>query len=197
VPARTPQRHAVVWIWPISVLVAAGVVFLVTNPFLWPDPVGRSWLLFENRRDEMTQQQKDVPSRAVFTLDRRAALVWERSVYNDAFSPSRLRLPLEAILTVVGAVWLGIRALRPGRGRPRAERQVFLWLACLWLGVSLGLGFLLQHYFVPTATIATLLSGLAVGWSVQAVWRLARHRLPAVPSAKTVPASAERAGAVG
>jgi hypothetical protein len=196
-PSRTPQRHAVVWIWPISVLVAAGVVFLVTNPFLWPDPVGRSWLLFENRRDEMTQQQKDVPSRAVFTLDRRAALVWERSVYNDAFSPSRLRLPLESILTVVGAVWLGIRALRPGRGRPRVERQVFLWLACLWLGVSLGLGFLLQHYFVPTATIATLLSGLAVGWSVQAVWRLAHHWLPAVPSAKTVPAGAERAGAVG
>jgi hypothetical protein len=199
-PVPAPRRHAAIWIWPISVLVAAGVVFLVTNPFLWPDPVGRSWLLFENRRDEMTQQQKDAPSRAVFTLERRAALVWERSVYNDAFSPSRLRLPLEAILTVVGAVWLGIRALRPGRGRPRAERQVFLWLACLWLGVSLGLGFLLQHYFVPTATIATLLSGLAVGWSVQAIWQLARRWRPAVASAgsvTSVSAGVEPAGSVG
>jgi hypothetical protein len=63
---------------------------------------------------------------------------------------------------------------------------VLLWLACLWIGVSLGLGFLLQHYFVPTATIATLLSGLAVGWIAQATWSLARRwlagtTLPAPP----------------
>ena len=87
VPDAPPDsRHRVcVWIWPLCVLAAAGFVFVVTNPFLWPDPVGRIWLLFENRRDEMTQQQKDVPSRAAFTLGHRASLVWERSVYNDAF----------------------------------------------------------------------------------------------------------------
>ena len=180
VPDAPPEgQHRVsVWIWPLSALAAAGFVFVVSNPFLWPDPVGRTWLLFENRRDEMTQQQKDVPSRAVHTLGHRASLVWERSVYNDAFSPSRLGWPLEGVLTVVGAVWLAVRAVRPGRGRPRAERQVFLWLALTWLGVSLGLGFLLQHYFVPTATIATLLSGLAVGWGARAAWQLVRRRLP-------------------
>jgi hypothetical protein len=187
--APADGKHRVgVWIWPLGVLAAAGFVFLITNPFLWPDPVGRTWLLFENRRDEMTQQQEHVPSRAVYTLDRRATLVWERSVFNDAFSPSRLNWPLEAVGTIVGAIWLGVRALRPGRGRPRAERQVFLWLAFLWLGVSLGLGFLLQHYFVPTAMAAILLSGLAVGWSVQAVWQLLRRRLP-------TPARGPRAGA--
>jgi len=179
-PADGKHRVAV-WIWPVCVLAAAGFVFVVTNPFLWPDPIGRTWLLFENRRDEMAQQQKDVPSRAVYTLNHRASLVWERSVYNDAFSPSRLGTPLESVLTVVGAIWLGARALRPGRGRPRAERLVFIWLACTWLGVSLGLGFLLQHYFVPTATIATLLSGLAVGWSVQAAWRLVHPWLRTSP----------------
>jgi hypothetical protein len=179
--STSPPHRATVWIWPLSVLAAAAFVFVVTNPFLWPDPVGRTWLLFENRRDEMTQQQKDVPARAVFGLSHRASLVWERSVYNDAFSPSRLRLPLEAVLTVVGAVWLAVRAARPGRGRPRAERLVFLWLTYLWIGVSLGLGFLLQHYFVPTATIATLLSGLAIGWSAQAAWSLARRWLITSP----------------
>jgi len=194
VPDAPPDsRHRVcVWIWPLCVLAAAGFVFVVTNPFLWPDPVGRTWLLFENRRDEMTQQQKDVPSRAVFTLGHRASLVWERSVYNDAFSPSRLHWPLEAVLTVVGAVWLAVRAARPGRGRPRAERQVLLWLACTWIGVSLGLGFLLQHYFVPTATIATLLSGLAVGWSVQAAWHLVRPWLRTSPPSPL--SGAERGG---
>jgi hypothetical protein len=175
--STSTSHRAAIWVWPLSVLAAAGVVFVVTNPFLWPDPLGRTRLLFENRRDEMAQQQQDVPSRAVHAFSDRASLVWERSTYNDAFSPSRLGLPLEAVLTVVGALWLAVRAARPGRGRPRVERLVLLWLACLWIGVSLGLGFLLQHYFVPTATIATLLSGLAVGWIAQATWSLARRWL--------------------
>ncbi len=175
------------WLWPLGVITTAVFVFVITNPFLWPNPVARTWLLFENRRDEMTQQQRDVPSRAVYTLDRRAALVWERSVFNDAFAPSRLGWPLEAPLTVVAAVWLAVRAARPGTGQPRVDRLVFLWLACLWTGVSLGLGFLLQHYFVPTAMTVTLLSGLAVGWTVQAAWQVV---LRDVPQIRTAPATA-------
>ena len=177
----SPSARVAVWVWPLTVLAAAGFVFLVTNPFLWPDPVGRTRLLFENRRDEMAQQQKDVPSRAVHTLEHRARLVWERSVFNDQFAPSRLQLPLEAILTVVGVVWLAARALRPGRGRPRVERQVFLWVVCLWVGVTVNFGFLLQHYFVPTATLALLLSGLAIGWFVQAATALVQRWLNASP----------------
>ena len=178
------------WLWPLVVLATVAVVFIGSNPFTWPDPIGRSWLLFENRRDEMAQQQLDVPSRAVYGLDRRASLVWERSVWNDAFAPSRLNLPLEAVLTVVGAVWLAVRAVTlKDAGRRRAEILVLLWLACVWVGVTAGLGFLLQHYFVPTAMIATLLSGLAVGWGVQAVWRLARSLR------QTVGASSEPGGA--
>jgi 4-amino-4-deoxy-L-arabinose transferase-like glycosyltransferase len=166
------------WVWPLAVLVTVTVIFIGSNPFTWPNPVGRSWLLFENRRDEMAQQQIDVPSRAVHSLDRRISLVWERSVWNDAFSPSRLNLPLEAVLTVAGAVWLAVRAVTlKDAGRRRAEIMVLLWLTLLWAGVSAGLGFLLQHYFVPTAVIATLLSGLAVGWAVQAAWRLMRSML--------------------
>jgi hypothetical protein len=162
-------------------------VFVVSNPFLWPAPISRSWLLFENRRDEMAQQQLDVPSRAVYGLSQRASLVWERSVWNDAFAPSRLGWPLEAVLTVVGAVWLAARALTlKDTGRRRAEVMVLLWLACLWAGVTLGLGFLLQHYFVPTATIATLLSGLAIGWGAQAAWDLARRWLPIVSGPRSV-----------
>src|SRR4051812_36747743 len=139
------------WVWPLAVLVTVTVVFIGSNPFTWPNPVARSWLLFENRRDEMAQQQLDVPSRAVFSLNHRASLVWERSVWNDAFAPSRLNLPLEAVLTVVGAIWLVSRALLlKNAGRRRAEITVLLWLAFLWGGVTVGLGFLLQHYFVPT-----------------------------------------------
>ena len=185
-------RRGAPWVWPAAVLVTTSLVFIVSNPFLWPDPVGRSWLLFENRRFEMSEQQQHVPSRAVYALSDRARLVWERSVWNDAFAPSRLGKPVEAVLTVVGAVWLALLAVRSARGGigpGSVELLVFLWLALLWLGVSLGLGFLLQHYFVPTAMIAILLSGLVIGWSVQAAWSLARRLLAAPP-----PASLPRVG---
>jgi ABC-type amino acid transport system permease subunit len=165
-------RHGRPWVWLAAVVVTTILVFIGSNPFLWPDPIGRTWLLFENRRLEMAQQQLDVPSRAVYDLGDRIELVWDRSVSHDAFAPSRLNLPLEAILTVVGAAWLLVRTGLAARGRPGIELLVLLWLACLWAGVSLGLGFLLPHYFVPTAMIATLLSGLAVGWSIQACRRL-------------------------
>jgi 4-amino-4-deoxy-L-arabinose transferase-like glycosyltransferase len=174
------------WVWPLAVLVTVAVVFIGSNPFTWPNPIARSWLLFENRRDEMAQQQIDVPSRAVYSLDHRASLVWERSVWNDAFGPSRLNQPLEAVLTVVGAIWLAARAALPlpglkHPGRRRAEIMVLLWLAFLWAGVTAGLGFLLQHYFVPTAVIATLLTGLSIGWAAQAILGVlgaAIHRRP-------------------
>jgi hypothetical protein len=182
------------WVWPLAVLLTVAVVFIGSNPFTWPNPVGRSWLLFENRRDEMAQQQIDVPSRAVHGLDRRISLVWERSVWNDAFSPSRLSLPLEAVLTLVGAVWLAVRAVTlKDVGRRRAEIMVLLWLALLWAGVSAGLGFLLQHYFVPTAVIATLLSGLAVGWAAQTAWSVVRSMLTRGSQGTRQPASALRA----
>jgi hypothetical protein len=56
---------------------------------------------------------------------------------------------------------------------------MLLWALSVWVGVSVGLGFRLQHYFVPTALIGTLLAGLAVGWAVEAAWALARVRLSA------------------
>jgi hypothetical protein len=78
-------------------------------------------------------------------------------------------------------------------GRRRAEITVLLWLAFLWAGVTAGLGFLLQHYFVPTAVIATLLSGLAIGWAVQTAISLVRAAIPRGPQRAGQPASPLRA----
>ena len=196
---ETQHPSGAPWVWPLAVLVTTMVVFIGTNPFTWGNPVQRSWLLFENRAFEMSQQQKDVPSRAVYAVQDRARLVWTRSVWNDQFGPSRFNQPIEAVLTVIGAVWLAVLAVRSARGGITArsvELLVFLWLALLWLGVSLGLGFLLQHYFVPTVAVAVVLSGLVIGWSVQLAWTVGR-RLVAGTSGASLPAASvgERASA--
>ncbi|MGE3269077.1 MAG: ArnT family glycosyltransferase [Chloroflexota bacterium] len=177
------SRRGAPWVWPAAVLITTAVVFVGSNPYTWPNPVQRTWILFEYRRFEMSEQQRFVPSRAIYDLRERASTVWERSVWNDAFAPSRLNQPVEAVLTVIGAVWLAILAVRSARngvGPGSVELLVFLWLGLLWAGVSAGLGFLLQHYFVPTAMTAILLSGLVIGWSIQAVWKLVQPHLPAL-----------------
>lgn len=169
---------ALPWRWPVAALGVALLVFVLTNPFLYPDPIGRTLILFQNRRVEMAEQQRNEPGRAVHDLRDRFALVWDRSLFNDAYGPSRLGRPVEAVLAPVG---LAMLAFRGARRRLGAEACVLLWVLCIWAGISAALGFRLQHYFVPTALIGTMLAGLAVGWSLEAAWALARVRLPAFP----------------
>jgi hypothetical protein len=76
--------------------------------------------------------------------------------------------------------------------RRRAEIMVLLWVGLLWVGVTAGLGFLLQHDFVPTAVVATLLSGLAVGWASQTAWSFGRSVLSRGSHETRQPASALR-----
>jgi hypothetical protein len=130
----------------------------------------------------------------------RARLVWERSVWNDQFGPSRFNQPIEAVLTVIGAIWLAllaVRSVRYGVGPQSIEFLVFLWLGLLWLGVSLGLGFLLQHYFVPTVAVAITLSGLVIGWSVQLAWNVGWRLVAGAPRATLAPPLRAGEGAGG
>jgi hypothetical protein len=155
--------------WAAVVLVSAGIVFVASNPFLYPDPVGRTVLLLENRRQEMAAQAEAGPNRAVVGLARRAGLVWERSFFHETWGMSYPGWPVEAALALLGAGWLAARAARRG---PGADALLLLWVAAFFAGVTWGLGFLLQHYFVPTALTAILLAGLGAGWASRAVWRL-------------------------
>ena len=186
-------RRALPWRWPAATLVVALLVFVLANPFLYPDPVGRTLLLFQNRQVEMADQRANEPSRAVDGLANRFRLVWERSLFNDAFGPSHLGRPVEVILAVVG---LGLLAMRGARRRPGAETLVLLWALCLWVGISVALGFRLQHYFVPTAMVGTLLAGLAVGWTLEGARVLAHGRLPGLARRPSSSGSPSPVGAV-
>ena len=146
--------------WGAAVLTTAGLVFVASNPFLYRDPIGRSWLLLQNRRVEMAAQAAFQPERAPGALIDRAALVWERSLFHETWGNSYAGWPIEAVLAAAGAAWLLSRIAR----RPTAPDLLLgLWIACVVGGVTWGLGFRLQHYFVPTTTMATLLAGLGGG----------------------------------
>ncbi|HYU17332.1 MAG TPA: glycosyltransferase family 39 protein [Chloroflexota bacterium] len=176
-PESTRQQARSPLIWAGVVLATAAIVFVASDPFLYPDPIGRSRLLFENRQEEMAVQMRDEPWRAHYDLRERAALVWERSFLHDSWGGSHLGWPLEAALAIVGACWLLARAVSR---RPGLDALLLLWVACIFGGVTWGLGYRMQHYFVPSAAMAILLAGLAAGWIGQTVWRFASHQWPAV-----------------
>jgi hypothetical protein len=161
-----------VLIWSLGIVAVAYLTFVATNPYLYHDPIGRSWLLFQNRQAEMSAQAEVDPTRAVFGLSDRVKRVWTYSLIEDTWAHTRLRWPLEAVLAIVGFAWLVARAVRL---RPGADSLLLLWTLGFFGGVTVGLGYMLDHYFVPTATIGILLGGLAVGWSFQLAWQGALH----------------------
>jgi hypothetical protein len=146
------------------------LTFVATNPFLYRDPIGRTLLLFQNRQTEMAAQAEADPSRAVPDLADRARLVWRNSLVEDTWTDARLHQPVEAVLAVVGLVWLAARAVR----HP-PEALLLLWVVGFFGGVAVGLGYVLDHYFVPTATMGIVLAGLTVGWGTRLAWSAARH----------------------
>jgi hypothetical protein len=200
VPPSSEQRAAV-WrgkaIWGAGVLLIAGVTFLVHNPFFYPDPIGRPWLLLADRQREMAWQASVDPPRAVTTAAQRIKLVWRWSLNEDTWGDYRLRWPVEMPLALAGLAWLAFRAFRQGRGE---DIWLLLWIAWIFAGVTWGLGYLLDHYFVPTASMGLVLNGLAIGWGTNWLWAQGRqfmarrHDLEQpVPAAQTGSGPAETA----
>ena len=170
------------FVWAIGVVALAFVTFVLTNPFLYRDPIGRTALLFQNRQTEMAAQAEIDPSRAVTGLSQSLKLVWTNSLVEHTWTDSRLHLPIEAALAVVGALWLLARAVRPG-----PETMLLLWVLGFFGGVTVGLGYVLDHYFVPTAIMGLVLTGLTIGWSTRVAWSTTqrvrnRQRQPAAPA---------------
>jgi hypothetical protein len=182
--ARAPL-HLRPLAWAVGVVGVALAIFVLTNPFLYRDPVGRSLLLFQNRQYEMAFQAEVDPERAVPDLRQRVRLVLRNSLWEDTWSDSVGRWPLEAPLAAVGFGWLLWRGLR---WQPGPESLLLLWVTGFYLGVSLGLGYLLDHYFVPTATLGVVLAGVGAGVTVRGLWQLAArlvtssHQLSSLPS---------------
>ncbi|MCC7369335.1 MAG: glycosyltransferase family 39 protein [Chloroflexi bacterium] len=193
-PAASGSLQPVWWrplAWALATIALVYAVFVLTNPFLYRDPVGRTLLLFQNRQQEMAQQAEIDPSRAVPELGQRVQRVIKFSLFEDTWGDSTLRRPLEALLAVVGLLWLVWKGVR---WRPGAESLLLLWALGFFAAVSLGLGYVLDHYFVPTATLGLVVGGVGVGWTADAAWRrtmsaVRRRQAPDVPHRAHLPLS--------
>ncbi|MFN8525385.1 MAG: glycosyltransferase family 39 protein [Chloroflexota bacterium] len=163
------------------ILAVATATFIASDPYLYPDPVGRTWTLFANRQEEMAGQMATEPYKAMTTWQQRTQQVWERSLFHETWGASYVGVPVEAYLALLGLGWLILRG--PVHGRA-PETMLLAWVVCFAAGVSWGLGYRQQHYFIPTTMMGLVLAGLGAGWIWDTARRAITHRSPASHAAQ-------------
>ena len=161
---RRDRRLASICGW-LALGCAAVVTWIAVNPLLYPDPVGRSAMMFQHRRDEMRQQAQNAPRLAVPPeLSARVELVARRAFGQYGTLGHWSGLPLDGLLAAGGLAAAGLASWRAVRGGGVPDRPALLlcWSATIYAGVTVNLGLDSTHYYAPLVTINTLLGGIGV-----------------------------------
>jgi hypothetical protein len=193
------------WRWSALAAVVGLVVFLAVNPFLWPDPVGRTRAMLAFRQQEMFGQRtlnqelatpEDLPSRV--------GLLLRQTFVGEPWAARRRGMPLEALFAMVGLGALGWQVVKrhPEGGLVGPEALVLTWSLVLVAGTAPNLGIDWDRYYLPTVALGLVLAGVGVATVVDAVARVVRKREASrtAPTASAVtppPIPTARSGSAG
>ncbi|HYU19739.1 MAG TPA: hypothetical protein VEQ11_13710, partial [Chloroflexota bacterium] len=196
--ARERQRMAA---WTVVTGASAAVVFLVVNPFLWPDPVARTFSMLDQQQAIMREQGQQFGGATTGDSWARGALVIRRTFVENSIPAFDAGLPpgsepvvqktfldlpapgglsLELALSAIGLLalcWRAARSWRPGE-RLGGETALLCWLAAYFAGIAGYLSLDWPRYYVPTAFLGSLLIGLAVGALARGALDLFLDRTP-------------------
>jgi hypothetical protein len=162
-------------IWVGLVGLISWTLFVALNPFLWPDPAGRTLALFEFRHGEMLIQQRAIPAAAVHDLTDRAQRVLGNALDTQTSSRVFTGLPLDVPFAAVGLTWLAAAARREWlRGRHVGPALLFLlWGFTYLVGTISGYLIDFTRYAMPVFLLAALTSGIglwvALRWAIH-IW---------------------------
>jgi Dolichyl-phosphate-mannose-protein mannosyltransferase len=170
------RRLAGLGAW-LALALAAVLAFIAVNPLLYPNPIARTAMMFEHRREEMRAQQRAFPRQAVPDDIRiRSRLVGQR-VFLDWSSFRGSRWVVVDALLVASGILVGLVAT----GRDLAARRplgplafLLCWALATYAGVTINIGYDSMHYYGPLVTANTLLSGVAVSAALS--WLAGRLR---------------------
>jgi hypothetical protein len=156
----------------------AMLTFVLVNPLLYPNPLGRTVMLLEHRREEMLQQGIGTPRLAVADdITTRAGLMFRRTFLDWGTFQDWLGVPLDVPLTVLGlavtvaVTWRSVRHHLP-LGPPTL---LLCWSLSTYVVSTANLGFDSSHYFAMPVTIAVLLEAVAVSILVTGAARIVRN----------------------
>jgi hypothetical protein len=196
--------------WTFATGALATVVWVAVNPFLWPDPAGRTLSMLEQQQSIMVEQgvQFGNPVDGGF-VSRVGLLVYRTFVETstpafDAGLPRGsepvigptffglwplLGVSIALALAAVGLAVLVRQATLAWRVNPRHGPEIALlwWLAAYMLGIAANLSLDWPRYYVPSAFFGSLLIGLGVSRVVAFSRQAMAGRLSAVRPAAERP----------
>lgn len=161
----------------------AFAVFVLANPYLWPNPIGRTLSLVDFRRSEMDGQSSAWPIAAVETpmvalqrTGRRFNLDYSSSMraqnwLADVLTTAWAAISLDVIVMVAGIVVLIALVVKRGLWSPTAVTSMLM--AASSAAILLGMGVDFYRYFLPLLIVLAVCAGVAFG----AAFDLLRPRL--------------------
>lgn len=173
-----------------SMLIAQPVIafaaFVIVSPYLWPEPIRRTYYLFEFRRVEMVGQSNNWPSVAVANPAAALSRIGKR--LNEDFSTTEhvqrwfgelIGLDLSVIgfdllLAAIGGLLLILIVFKRGIWSPHAI-TAGLMLSEL-AAVVLGMGSDFYRYYLPVVLIVAILVGVFAGETWAGARELLRSR---------------------
>lgn len=198
---KAPREAALLIGWCAATGLLATLVWVVVNPFLWPDPIGRTWSMLTQQQSIMVQQGEQFGNPVGEPLAGRLLLMVQRTFVDNstpAFdygaprgSEPLIRRTFSALPTVFGvsvelalaSIGFAILLLRvasvwwSGR-RHGPETACLWWLDAYILGIAANLSLDWPRYYVPTALYGSILIGLGV----QAMVGVVVHWWPGLPA---------------
>ncbi|MFN8633683.1 MAG: glycosyltransferase family 39 protein [Chloroflexota bacterium] len=190
------------WRWSAVAAVVGLLVFVAVDPFLWPDPVGKTREMLQFRQQEMFGQRtlNEELATPEGTMTRLGFLL-RRSTLDEPWAGRRLGVPLEGVLAVGGLVVTGWSIVRDRhRGALVGPGAVVgLWLLVLILGTAPNLGIDWDRYYLPIVTVGLAFTGVGAAGLADGVGRLvlARRRAPTASAATPPPLPTASSGSAG
>lgn len=164
----------------LSTPITAMVFFVVSYPYLWPDPLGRTLTLIDFRRTEMQSQFRiNVRMRAPTPWDSLEATV---VALGDTWSTTRHLLASWDLRAIAGAVslldllvafagivlctWIGLR-----KGLRSAELIAASLMVFQTLIIILTMRTAFERYFMPIVLMEMIAFGYAIGFGTDVILR--------------------------
>ena len=152
------------------VTIVAGVVFVGSYPYLWPDPLGRTIRVLQNRVDEMQYQSVHHAPDALNTLSQKLTIIPMR-IFNDyAVLNFNGAIILNVLLTLLGLGLVLIQLKTWLRNEDGKDGAAALTLLCVAVTASVPSLFTLldwDRYYLFPVFFSSMLIAIAMGWLLQ------------------------------
>jgi hypothetical protein len=181
-----------------------GSFFVLVYPFLWPDPIGRTKIIFDFRKYEMDNQAGFWPQAAIHGPIDALQRTWQNlqdrtsssgriiTWIGDQFGYNWSSHSIDLYLAVPGLALLVYLAWKNGIASPQMLGMLAIAAQSALILGALGVDF--NRYYEPFVFTAATGVGVLTGWLASLVWNVARgyHRNPAPATAMSAQQTASR-----